>query len=123
MKKWIKWGWLALIVCVIVVLISVGVGISGQHTKVRKVEMRKLRFNPMHITIKVGDSVKWINRDQTAHTSTTDGFKTGAKNPSWMWNSGPLNMGQSFTHKFNKAGTYHYHCMVHPYMKGTVKVE
>ena len=72
-------------------------------------------FSPNPITIKVGDSVKWTNNDTIVHTSTAN---------NGQWNSGILNPGQSFTTPaFTTAGSFQYHCTIHPGMVGTVTVQ
>jgi plastocyanin len=70
-------------------------------------------FSPKAISISVGDSITWDNRSKApeGHTVVGDGL-----------HSKVLKKGQSYTFKFNKAGTYSYKCSIHPYMKGTVKV-
>jgi plastocyanin len=68
-------------------------------------------FNPNPITVAVGASVTWTNTDIIAHTSTGD---AGA------WNSGVMAPGATFSAKFPVAGTYTYHCSIHPNMIGTV---
>ena len=71
-------------------------------------------FSPNTITIKKGDSVTWTNDDPMPHTISADdnSFK-----------SDYLSTGQSFNYTFNQAGTFGYHCSVHPSMKATVVVE
>jgi plastocyanin len=71
-------------------------------------------FEPMSVTIKVGGTVTWTQVDPTGHSVESD---DGA----WK-TSNVLKPGQTFVHKFTKAGTYNYICGVHNYMKGTVKV-
>ncbi len=70
-------------------------------------------FAPNPITISTGMTVTWMNNDSITHTSTSD---TGA------WNSGSLAPGASFSHTFQSAGTFSYHCTIHPGMVGTVTV-
>jgi plastocyanin len=36
--------------------------------------------------------------------------------------SSVLNTGQTYSHTFSTAGVFHYHCGVHPTMKGTITV-
>jgi plastocyanin len=55
--------------------------------------------------------VRWTNNDSAAHTSTAD---DGA------WSSGSIAAGGTFTATFPTAGTFHYHCAIHPGMIGTV---
>jgi plastocyanin len=57
--------------------------------------------------------VVWTNEDSDPHTVTTD--KTG-------FSSQALNTGQSYTHVMTKAGTFTYHCTIHPFMHGAVTV-
>lgn len=71
-------------------------------------------------TIAPGDTVKWV---------WVSGFH-GVQNDtgsSDVYNSGPLpttpNGGTTFSHTFNTAGTFHYHCVVHGvFQAGTVNV-
>jgi hypothetical protein len=75
-------------------------------------------FSPGTLTISVGDTVTWTNNSSsdTPHTSTSD---TGA------WDSGTVNVGQSFSHTFASAGTFPYHCSFHQAqgMVGTIVVQ
>ena len=67
-------------------------------------------FSPKAVTIRAGGSVTWTNRGNP-HTATGSAF-----------DSGNLNTGQKFTHRFPKAGTYAYVCAYHSDMTGTIKV-
>ena len=71
-------------------------------------------FTPASITIKVGDTVTWVNNGPTPHSAT-------ANNGSF--NTGILKAGQSGSHTFNQAGTFSYFCQPHPFMKATVVVQ
>jgi plastocyanin len=83
-------------------------------TTTNAVTIQNYAFSPATITVKVGDTVTWMNNDSTAHSATADdgSFDTGLFSP-----------GQSKSFTFKKAGTYTYHCSAHPYMKGTVIVK
>ena len=72
-------------------------------------------FAPAGITINVGDTVRWTNNEGSAifHTSTAD---------NGTWDSKVLANGQSFSFTFTVAGTFAYHCAVHPSMRGSVTV-
>jgi len=70
-------------------------------------------FSPDVADIQVGTTVTWTNRDSVAHTSTSNG--TG-------WNSGIVAPGAQFSFTFQNAGTFAYHCAIHPNMVGTVVV-
>lgn len=70
-------------------------------------------FNPASITVAPGTTVVWTNRDNVAHTVTAD---------DGSWGSGTLAQGGMFSHTFTTAGTYAYHCAIHPGMTGSVIV-
>ena len=78
------------------------------------VAIKNFTFNPAALTVKVGDTVKWLNGDDTAHTVTFDDTSLGG--------SGNLNTGNTFELAFSKAGSFTYHCKIHPSMKATVTV-
>jgi plastocyanin len=71
-------------------------------------------YNPNPVNVAVGTTVRWSNADGIAHNATADG---GA------FNSGTLNAGGTFDFKFSSAGTFTYHCTIHPGMVGTVVVQ
>ena len=68
-------------------------------------------FRPRTVNIARGDVVKWVNRDNVSHTSTSS-----------SWNSGNVAPGDSFRRRFRRAGTFRYHCSIHPSMTGRVVV-
>ena len=70
-------------------------------------------FNPAELDVAVGTTVTWTNNDSTAHTTTSDGAG---------WNSGTLQPRAQFSTTFSNAGTFRYHCAIHPEMVGTVVV-
>jgi len=72
-------------------------------------------FAPNPSTAKVGQRVAWRNGDNTTHNATQDGtggFASGNVNPGAT--STPITM--------NTAGTFTYHCTIHPGMVGTLTV-
>jgi len=78
------------------------------------VHIKNFAYVPDKVTINAGDSVRFIQDDDAPHTVTaTD--KT--------FDSGNLDKGKTWTHKFDKAGTYAYFCAYHTYMKGSVVVK
>jgi plastocyanin len=68
-------------------------------------------FSPASITVAPGTIVKWINNTQAPHTVTGASFGSAIIAP-----------GGTYTFTFNSAGSFAYHCSIHPYMTGTVKV-
>lgn len=77
-------------------------------------------FTPAHITVKKGTTVTWTNKDSAAHTVTEDHGGTADGDPGLE--SKGLTQGESYSAAFNKAGTFTYHCSIHPGMTGTVTV-
>ncbi|HEY7801760.1 MAG TPA: plastocyanin/azurin family copper-binding protein, partial [Dehalococcoidia bacterium] len=74
-------------------------------------------YAPNPITINVGDSVTWTNNGPTTHTVTSD------SGSAMSFDSGNLPAGQTFTETFPAAGTFTYHCTIHPSMTGSVVVQ
>jgi plastocyanin len=80
------------------------------------VTIQGFAFNPQVITVKVGTTITWTDMDSTAHTVTSLSGPTS-------FNSGNLTpSGGTFHFMFSQAGTYSYHCMIHPSMTATVVV-
>jgi plastocyanin len=77
------------------------------------INIMNFKFDPTPLTIPVGTTVVWTNQDTAPHTATSD---TGA------WDSGTLMTGKAFSFTFSQAGTFAYHCNIHPTMHGTVTV-
>jgi plastocyanin len=73
-------------------------------------------FDPPHLTIKVGTTVTWTNTGDVEHTSVS--FNKGKK----TWDSDILEPGDTYSHRFDKVGTFDYICGLHPNMKATIKV-
>ncbi len=78
-----------------------------------KVTISNFAFDPATITVKAGQTVVWTNEDVTPHTVVAD--DNSFQSPS-------IAKGQTFTHTFTTAGTFSYHCSIHPKMKAQVVV-
>lgn len=83
--------------------------------EVSTVILQNYAFNPSTISVKAGTTVTWTNQDNTAHKIVSD---TGQHE----LESNDMIKGEIYEHTFNTAGTYTYHCAIHPSMKGTVIV-
>lgn len=116
---------LALLTAAAILALTVAAAGCGTEANVHVVEMQNLSFNPAAITIKKGDTVRWVNADQTAHNPTSDDFDTEnpEQSPPGAWSADPVDPGDSFDHTFDSTGTVTYNCDIHQYMKGTVTVE
>jgi plastocyanin len=77
------------------------------------VAISDFKYGPSTVTIHAGDTVRFVNSDQEAHTITaSDG----------SFDSEGVDSGGSWTHRFTKPGRYTYFCELHPFMKGTIVV-
>lgn len=83
------------------------------------IAIKNFAFSPSQVSVHTGDKVTWANCDtgNPDHTTTSD---TG------VWDSPLLSPGPPatiFSFTFNQAGTFAFHCSVHPFMQGTVVVQ
>jgi plastocyanin len=81
------------------------------------VTIQDFSFSPAAVTVKVGTTVTWTNNGPAAHSATSN---TGT------WDSGLLSgptsggaygggsAGGTYQYTFTAAGTYAYHCYLHP---------
>jgi plastocyanin len=67
-------------------------------------------FSPKSASVKVGDTVTWTFEGKSAHNVTFDDF-----------NSKLMKTG-TYTHTFDEAGSFEYHCTIHTGMSGKVVV-
>jgi plastocyanin len=70
-------------------------------------------FSPTPLTVKVGTTVTWTNRDDIPHSIVC---------PDLKMRSHPLDTNDVFSYEFSKSGTYNYICGLHPHMHGQVVV-
>jgi plastocyanin len=87
---------------------------AGGGTK-NQIVIKDFHFTPETLTVKAGEKVTWINRDEEPHTvvSVEKQFKK----------SSALDTDQEFTITTSVPGTYTYYCSVHPKMTGTIVVQ
>ena len=83
--------------------------------KQNKIEIKDFAFNPQTITVKSGEKITWINRDEEPHTVVSI-------EKQWK-KSTALDTDEKFTITAGAPGTYTYFCSVHPKMTGTIVVE
>jgi plastocyanin len=70
-------------------------------------------FAPDQVEVAVGGTVTWTNTDSVSHTTTSDQGR---------WDSGAVAPGGQFSSTYATAGTFPYHCAIHPGMVGTITV-
>ena len=78
------------------------------------VKIDNFSFSPATITVPVGTTVRWTNRDDIPHTVVSDDKSIKSK---------PLDTDETFTYTFTKAGTYSYFCGIHPKMTAKIIVK
>ena len=77
------------------------------------VSIKNMAFNPASLSVTAGSTVTWTNSDTTIHTVTAD---------DGSFNSGNIAIGATYSRVFSTAGTFSYHCTIHPEMTGKVAV-
>jgi len=105
----------------LMVVFGLGLGIAelGAGTAQQKLEMAEVKidnfsFGPAELTVPVGTTVTWTNRDDIPHTvvSTDKVFKSKV-----------LDTDEKFSYTFAQAGNFPYFCSIHPKMTGKVVVK
>ncbi len=88
---------------------------DSETSRTYNIEISGFAFNPDTLTINQGDTVVWTNKDSVTHTVTSD---SGSE----IKSSG-LSNGETYSHVFNTAGTFDYHCGPHPSMQAEIAVK
>ncbi len=87
---------------------------AQQKPETTEVKIDNFSFGPATLTVPVGTTITWTNRDDIPHTVvSTDG----------VFKSKVLDTDEKFSFTFGKAGTYPYFCSIHPKMTGKVIVQ
>ena len=86
---------------------------SGEAVRSAKVEIVDFAYEPATVTIQAGGKVTWLNRDSAEHTATLD---------DGSYSTGDLAEGKLESESFKSAGSFPYHCEIHPDMTGTLEV-
>jgi plastocyanin len=89
-----------------------GTGGTGQ-PPANEVYIQGMAFYPAAISVTVGTTIKWTNKDAITHTVTSD---------TKIFDSGTIGGGATYSYTFSTAGIYPYHCSFHPSMMATVTV-
>ena len=73
----------------------------------------------LDLSIEVGTTVVWTQRDNNVHTTTSG----SPGNPTGLWDSDPMRKGDTFKHTFTQVGAFPYFCEIHgSIMTATVTV-
>ena len=100
----------ALVVCAL----TASAATSTAATQPAQVVIKGFMFEPKTLTARIGETITWINQDEEAHTVRSD---------AGLFASAALDTGESFRFRFDKPGTYHFVCSIHPQMTGTIVVQ
>lgn len=106
--------------------VTIPVGASNPHFETEA----KFWYEPLVLTVHVGDTVTWLNSDNEIHTVTSGKgvdrgqFAQGKMEgiPDGYFDSGSFKPHQSWSNTFDKAGMFYYFCTIHPWMNGVVVV-
>lgn len=78
-----------------------------------QVTVEGFAYHPANLTVPIGTTVTWTNKDGAPHSSTSD---------DGLWDSSRLSQGDSYSHTFDQVGIFNYHCSIHSSIQGTVTV-
>jgi plastocyanin len=70
-------------------------------------------FQPATLEVTTGSTVTWTNTGAAPHTVSAD---------DGSFDSGTLSPGSTFSQTFDSAGTFTYHCNIHPNMTASIVV-
>lgn len=95
---------IVLVLGVSLIVAGCGGGAAAPTGEEVKVSMKDMAFKPKELTIKAGTKVTWVNDDVVDHSAV----HTGASKA--LFSSGDFGAGKSFSHLFDKSGTYQVTC-------------
>lgn len=81
-----------------------------------KVTMQNIAFNPKSVTVKVGQTITWVNEDSVEHNVTTQPGSSAS------FKSKNFGQGGTYSWKATKPGTVKYVCTIHPGMDASITV-
>jgi plastocyanin len=100
---------LALILC------TMGLAVGDQpKPKTHTVTIEDMRFQPETITVVLGDTIIWVNKDLFPHTATSEAGRFDSKD---------IQADKSWRHTVRNKGDFAYTCTFHPTMKAMLRVE
>jgi plastocyanin len=94
-------------------LVPLALATAGPATAASFVSITSSGFDPAQMTVGVGDTVIWANRDAVTRQLVAEG---GA------FSSPQIPPGETYTFQFTRAGTFAYHDRLKTAQKGTVVV-
>lgn len=93
--------------------VSISRALQADPSRHHEVEIRSFAFNPAEIQVRIGDTIRWTNKDIAPHTATADEFG---------WDTGTLERNQTAQVEVTASMELSYFCVFHPHMKGKVAI-
>jgi plastocyanin len=78
-----------------------------------RVDMKGNRFAPRRTVLRLGQEVRWTNRDAVAHTVASQALKLSSE---------AIEGEQSFSYRPRRAGRFKYYCTIHAGQTGVLIV-
>ncbi|MDA4848161.1 plastocyanin/azurin family copper-binding protein [Hoeflea poritis] len=87
--------------------------LSAQPKRTHDIAIKAFRFEPEHMRVRIGDTIRWTNHDLAPHTATSDRSD---------WGTETLAQGQSGEIVVTEGMQTGYFCAFHPHMKGAFEI-
>ena len=103
----------------LVILTSIGVSCRKEEKGTpgpNEIWLEYKAFNPNQLTVAVGTTITFTNKDNAYHSATSTG----------NFDSGKIKSGDAYTFTFTTAGTYYFFCNYHSSSsseQGAIKVQ
>jgi plastocyanin len=81
------------------------------------INIRNNLYSQANLTVKAGSTVRWVNGDDHPHNIQFTDLRT--KKTTKLQLLGP---SQSASQRFDRAGTFEYHCLIYPETNGYITV-
>ncbi len=104
---------LALALCSVLAGQALAFGPSAQTSAVKTVKISGFAYRPATLSVAKGTTVRFANKDNAPHTATRRG----------AFNTRRIGAGKAASVRFNTRGTFRYHCVIHPGMRGKIVVK
>ncbi|MBF9049803.1 copper-binding protein [Roseobacter sp. HKCCD9010] len=86
---------------------------SADQPEIYEIEISSFAFQPEVVRVRIGDTIRWINRDLAPHTATADEFS---------WNTETLEQNEAGDILVTEGMETSYFCVFHPHMKGRIEI-
>ncbi len=78
-----------------------------------QITIKRFRYDPEHIEVRVGDTIRWTNLDIAPHTASADDLS---------WDTQELKRAESAEITVEDGMELAYFCVFHPHMKGAIEI-